>query len=418
MDNLLAKRPAHVPADHVVDFDLYAPPEAKQDFHASWKSLHAPGVPPIVWTPRHGGHWIVTRNPLINEVISDYEHFSNNNIIIPKEAAKDSKLLPTTIDPPVHRPFRNLLNSSLGPKTISRNEEQIRAVAVSLIEGVQRDGGCNFTTAYAEKFPLQVFLRMIDLPLEDAAKLKEWSDQMLRPTPGRDWGADQNGFAWGVRNFFEYLTPYIEERTGKDGEDVLSRLINGTIDGRALTRQEALQLSAQVLIAGLDTVVNFLGFAMLYLATHAEARRQLVNDPSLIPAAIDEMVRRFGVVTIGREVVHDMEYAGVQLKAGDMVAIPTQLSGLDDKVNDNPMEVNFHRSASEHTSFGNGPHRCPGAHLARLEIRVTLEEWLARIPEFEVAPGEQVSFTGGIVAVVDALPLVWDVATTREVETA
>ncbi len=161
------------------------------------------------------------------------------------------------------------------------------------------------------------------------------------------------------------------------------------------------------MLAGLDTVVNFLGFAMMHMARSPDQRRELVAQPELIPEAVEELLRRFPIVTMAREVVGDFEYRGVFLKKGDMIATPTPLGGIDDQANACPMDVDFHRQTREHVTFGNGSHRCPGAFLARAEIRITLEEWLRRIPEFEIEPGHPISFTPGGVAVVDALPLLW-----------
>lgn len=408
------ERPAHIPESRVVDFDLYAPPGVRDDFHAAWKTLQAPGMPDIVWTPRNGGHWIVTRNRLIDQVMNDYQKFSSNFIVIPKEATVDNKFLPTMVDLPEHRKYRILMNSSLSPKAVSAAESTIRRIAIKLIETVRQDGRCNFTSDYAELLPIQIFLGMADLPMTDAALLRSWSDQMLRPHPGTDWGDDRNGFARGARLFFEYLSPVIDARVGGDGDDLLSRLINGQVDGRSLTKHEALQITTQTVIAGVDTVVNFLGFVMHYLATHPKERAELVADPELIPVAVEEMFRRYPIVVIGREVAADIEFEGVQLKQGDMVCTPTPLGGLDETANRCPMDVDLRRESMIHTTFGSGSHKCPGAHLARTEIRITLEEWLGRIPDFSLAPGAEITFTGGVVAVVDALPLVWDAGATTD----
>jgi cytochrome P450 len=400
-------RPTHVPPDRVVDFDIYAPPGATGDYHRAWKALQAAHVPDLIWTPRNGGHWIATRNRVIGEVMADYTHFANTTQVVPKAAGGGYTLLPTTLDPPAHRPYRTLLNSSLSPRVVRQLEEPIRGISRELIASVQAAGRCDFIKAYAELFPVRVFFSMVDLPMTDAPMLKQWSDEMLRPPKGVDWGTDGTGFARGIRLFSEYLEPHVDARMGGSGDDMLTRLVNGEVEGRPLTRDEALQLTSQVLIAGLDTVVNFLGFAMLHLARHAEQRRELVADPSLIPDAVEELLRRYPIVVIPREVVVDIEFHGVQLKQGELVATPTPLGGIDDHDNDRPMEVDFHRSGGEHVTFGNGPHRCPGANLARTEVRITLEEWLAHIPEFEIEPGSTIRFTPGSVAVVDTLPLVW-----------
>lgn len=407
-DPFLVERPPHVPEGVVVDFDMYAPPNVDQGFHEAWLALRQPGTPDLVWTPRNGGHWMAMRGALVNEVLSNHEHFSSRIIVVPKIIGEQHRLIPTTIDPPAHRPYRVLLNSSLSPKAIGGAEARIRSTAIELIEAVRTKGQCNFTTDYAEQFPVRIFMGIVDLPLQDAPQLKFWSDCMVRH------GMPMS-FADARAAFYDYVAPYIDQRLGGAGEDMLSRMINGQVDGRALTREESLALVVQVLIAGLDTVVNFLGFVMLYLARTPDQRAVLAADPSLIPAAVDELFRRFPIVTIGREVRADMVVAGMNVKAGEIIITPTPLSGTDERMNEEPLKVDFHRKSMEHTTFGNGHHKCPGAHLARTEIRVTLEEWLQRIPEFSVAPGTVLKFGGGIVGTVNGLPLVWDVAKTKVV---
>jgi camphor 5-monooxygenase len=399
--------PEHVPQDRIIEFDIYNPPNAQKDFHSSWKALQVDDIPELVWSAHNGGHWIATRNHVLNEILGDYQHFANTASILPKSAYGDLGLLPVTLDPPEHRPYRILLNSSLAPNTIKEAESGIRNIAVQLIESFRDDGHCDFITQFSTLFPVRVFLNMADLPLADAPLMKGWSDQMLRPEPNTDWGEDQSGWRRGIRLFREYLEPLVVDRMGSGRTDILTQIVSGEINGRPVNLEEALQLTVLVVLAGLDTVVNFLGFAMLHLARAPEQRRELVADPGLIPEAVEEFLRRFPIVTMAREVVDDYEYCGVLLKKGDMIATPTPLGGIDDQANACPMNVDFHRQSREHVSFGNGPHRCPGAFLARSEIRITLEEWLHRIPEFEIEPGHQVTFTAGGVAVVNALPLVW-----------
>ena len=146
------------------------------------------------------------------------------------------------------------------------------------------------------------------------------------------------------------------------------------------------------------------------MARNPTARRELREHPERLPVAIMELARRFPLVTVGRELRHDMEFAGATLKKGEMIMAPTILHGLDETENPNPLHVDFARADVKHSTFGSGSHTCPGAHLARTETRIVLEEWLARIPEFRIAPGHLISYTGGIVGSVDALPLVWDTA--------
>lgn len=397
----LEHHPAHVPTERVVDFDMYAPPGVAEDFHKAWQTLQAPDLPDIVWTPRNGGHWIATRAAVIAEVMADYERFSNRTIMIPKALGADHNLIPTTLDPPEHRPYRALLNDAMARSVIEPLEGTIRRIAIELIEDVRMKGGCNFTTDYAEAYPIRIFLSLMELPLEDAPRTKYWSDQLLRPDGSMT-------FEQAMKQLFDYLEPFVDERRGKNGSDMLSRLVNGKVGRRDLTNEEAMKLSAQVLIAGLDTVVNFLGFVMLHLARNPRDRAALAQDRALIPDAVEEFLRRFPIVSIGREINRDIEFHGATLKAGEMIAIPTPLAGLDDRTNENPLAVDFHRASNRHLTFGTGAHLCPGRHLARTEVRITLEEWLRRIPEFSLTPGAVITFTSGIVGVVDTLPLRWD----------
>jgi cytochrome P450 len=395
-----ALRPAHVPAERVVDFDIYRPPGVETDFHASWQRLQAPGLADIVWTPHNGGHWIAVRGAVIRDIFANHDKFSSRVILVPKAVGELHNMIPTTVDPPLHQRYRTLLNDSLAPRAVGKLEAQIRATASSLIDAVAGEGHCDFTSAYAEIFPLRIFMSLVDLPNGDIPMLKHWADQTVRPDGSMP-------FEVAKQNICDYLEPYIEARTGGEGVDLISRMINRPIEGRALSREEALNLTSQVMIAGLDTVVNFLGFAFMFMAKNRSHRERLAADRALIPAAVEELLRRFPIVTIAREVKHTLEYHGVRLAQGEMIVVPTPLVGTDERLNERPLEVDFDRPTAQHATFGHGRHMCPGAHLARLELRITIEEWLARIPEFEIAPGAQLRFSGGIVGVVAELPLVW-----------
>lgn len=170
-----------------------------------------------------------------------------------------------------------------------------------------------------------------------------------------------------------------------------------------------LGLVSLLLLGGLDTVVNLLGFMMLHLAQHPDKVAELREDPVKLKRAAEEMFRRFPVVSDARTVAYDMEFHGVQMKRGELILLPTALHGLDERANDNPWDLEFSRGSPKHSTFGQGPHRCAGMHLARLEVIVTLEEWLKRIPEFRVAPDSKPLFLAGIIGTVKNVQLEWDV---------
>lgn len=405
-DNVLAPhltpRPAHVAPERVVDFDFFAPPRVADDFHAAWTTLQAPGIPDVVWTPHNGGHWIATRGDLVGDVFADYQTFSSRVVTIPKERGEAYRMLPTTLDPPEHRPVRNLLNRSLSPVAVNRQAEMIRAICVDLIEAIQPRGECDLLADFAAHFPIRVFMQMVDLPSEDAPLMKYWTDQVVHPDGSMTLEET-------MANFHAYLGPVVEARRGQGGDDVLSDIVNAQIKGRELSLEEMLNLLMQFMMGGLDTVYNFLAFSFLFLARHPGHRQQLLDDPELIPGAVNELLRRFPLVSMAREVREDIDWHGAQLKKGEMIICASPLVGNDERLNPDPLSVDFGRKGGQHATFGKGHHICPGAHLTQVEMRITLTEWLARIPHFELAPGARISMHGGIVGSMETLPLVWTV---------
>jgi cytochrome P450 len=394
--------PPHVDPSQVVDINIYALPGQERDFHAAWKALQD-ASPDIVWTPQNEGHWIALRGDILAEVQSDHERFSNRVIILPKSVGEGHGLIPTTIDPPEHRPYRKLLNDGMALGKVRAMHDSIRAVAGELIDGFVAEGRCDFTRDYALVFPIRIFMALTDVPMADAEKIMFWAACMTRP--------DQPlSFDEAKANFYEYLAPVIEARRAQPGEDLLSHLINTPmVDGRVVGHDEALALCTQILIAGVDTVVNFLSFAMLTIAADPALQSELRGrEFNGVLAATHELFRRFGLVIIARTVRHDMEFHGAQLKAGELVCIPTQVHGLDERINPEPMTVDLARKSARHSAFGSGPHMCPGQELARAEVAITIEEWLKRIPEFRVAADADTGISGGIVAQVNRLVLEWD----------
>jgi camphor 5-monooxygenase len=399
--------PPHVAPQQVVDFDIYQPMLAGLDLHESWRALQESGAPDVVWTPQNGGHWMVLRGKLITKVLQDYRTFSSRVVLVPKNSVGEAyRAVPITLDPPQHRPVRSLLNEDFSPLKIKSREDSIRAMAVEMIESFRLKGRCDFVRDFAEQMPLRIFMQMVELPFADAPRLKYLADQYTRGQPGVSY--EDVG-----RELMEYIQPIVRERRGKTGSDMLSHIINGTIEGRPLTDDEAGNLSVQVLVAGLDTVVNVMSFIMLFLARSPESRRALSADLGRLSSSLQELLRRFSIVTVAREVTRDLDFEGAHLKRGEMMVVPTLLHGLDARENPDPMTVNFKRSSVNHSIFGVGIHICAGAHLARTEIRIMLEEWLTRIPDFSVDPDSDIKFLGGIVATVKPFSLVWDVASTR-----
>ncbi len=399
-DTAAAPLPDHVPRGLVTDFDIYAPASPGEDFHAAWVRVQAEAPAPFLWSPRYGGHWIALRGADVFEVFSDFERFSSvRNVLPPYE--RPVALGALTFDPPEHAPFRAYLNEGLSPRAVRGLEGEVRQLAEGRVDEIAPRGRCDFVVEFADVLPLTVFLRLVDLPLADRAMLAGWAAENTRnPDPER-----RNAAARSIRS---YLRPVLAERRERPGDDMLSRLVTSQIDGRPITDAEALGAAAHLTIAGLDTVSSLLGFVMRFLATHPDHRRALVENPALRPGAVKELIRRFPLVIQAREVRRDLEMHGVAMRAGDLISAPTMFYNLDPAIYPAPLDVDWTRPVTATCTFGAGIHRCPGAPLGQRELAITLDAWLARIPDFELdpaEPGPQVQ--GGIVATLDRLPLRW-----------
>lgn len=400
----LAAPPRDVPADRIVDFDIYNPFKGQHDLHVAWTQLRDSTPHALVWTPHNGGHWIALDPDLIVDVLGDATRFSSLNVLVPKETAGAAyRFLPLSLDPPEHFPYRAILNESLYGPAVHPLEPAVRALTASLIDGFAKKGECDFTHEFAEQLPLRVFMKLVDLPIEDLPVLKQMADQFTRPdgsmTPQQ--AADR---------FADYIRPVLAARRGTERTDLLTNITRGEVFGRKVTDDEAVRLAIQVLVGGLDTVVNFMSFTMQMLAQAPDLQARLAADPALMGSAIQECLRRLPLVASGREVKADIDVDGVRLRQGDMVIAPTELYALNPRMNDDPMRFDVDRRSRSMIAFGSGHHICPGQFLARMEMKVLLEEWFKRIPRFELAPGEHIRHRGGIVGGCEPYKLRWRLA--------
>jgi cytochrome P450 len=399
----LSPVPAHVPARLVFDFDVYNAAGPDEDFHLALKRLHEPDVPEVFWTPRQGGHWVLTRGEDIHKAFADVEHFSNHALTVPRATQPPVPMYPIFLDPPEHTAYRALLNPWFSPKAVSTLEAKARALAVRLVEEIKPRGRCDFVTEFAQHLPIQVFMSIVNVPASDREQLLEWADGMVRPEKREDVHET-------IKYIFAYASQKIAERRAQPGDDLISALTRAEVNGKPMSHEEVMGMVSLVLIGGMDTVVSAMSFAANFLAGSPTHRQQLIQNPDLIPKAVDELLRRFPVVNQGRLVVKDIEIKGAPMKAGDMVIMPTTLHGLDERKFPNPLEVDFERPMPIHSTFGNGPHRCPGSNLGRTELKIFLQEWLPRIPDFRHDPVGKVGMSSGVNATIYRLPLVWDVA--------
>ncbi len=391
--------PAHVPESLVRNFD-FLQPEVEGDLYDWWNRLH--DAPEIFFTPRHGGHWVTTRHDDISHVLETWETFSSQQMTVPK-GTHQFPSPPIMYDPPLHTDFRRLLAPFFTPKSIGGLELKARDLSVKLIDQVAAKGACEFVAELSLEMPIGIFLGLVDLPDSDRLDLLVTAEKMAR-------GRTHEEQAEGFMEAYQYLGGVFAARRENPGADILSYAMQGTIDdGRHLTEMELLGLGALLLVGGLDTVAGMMGFIMLHLARTPAHQDLLASNPDLIPAAIEELMRRHQIANVARLVVKDTVLNGVVMKEGDMVLTPTSMAGLDDRRYPDPMTIDFAREDKRSLVFGKGPHQCIGAFLARTELRVFFAEWLKRVPRFRIAPGEVPVTVPGRANAVSYLPLVWDI---------
>jgi len=398
----LTPPPTHVPPELVYDLDIFNLEGAKQGVHEAWKRVQRE-APRIFWTPRNGGLWMVTRARDIQVVQQDTEHFSMKWSLVPNNP-RPFPAPPMDFEPPEHGPWRMLISPAFSPKVVAEVEETVRAFTVELIERMLPRGECEFVGEFTKVLPIVVFLTMMQLPITDREQLLPFADAIVKsPHPTKIHEARLALKA--------YIGRVVEDRKANPRDDLFTKIINGKINGQQIPQDHAVGMMTLLLSGGLDTVKNLMGFIAHFLATHPGHVKQLVDDPELIPHAMEELMRRHGVSNTARKVLKDIEFCGVQLKAGDQIQQISGMFGLDDETVPDPMTVDFSRPAPiPHATFGHGPHRCPGSILAKREIQVWLQEWLPRIPAFRVKPGTTPQQDAGMVNNFSELWLSWDAA--------
>lgn len=320
----------------------------------------------------------------------------------------EQPLLPLEVDPPLHSSYRRILNPHFVPRRIEQLEPQIREAVTDLLDGFAARGSCDFHAEFATPLPSSIFLALMGLPAAELTMFLQWRDNTIRPAvePG-DWESAERIRRETAAAISSYFRQLIAERRAAPDDSLLSAIVHAEVDGRALDETELLGICHLLLLGGLDTVTATLDCMVAHLATHPEQRRQLADDPACIPSAVEELLRWLTpVMVVPRTVKVDTEVAGVSLAAGDGVALALGSANLDDQAF-GPPDLDLHRPANKHVAFGAGAHLCLGAHLARLELRVALEELHQRVPDYRIAEGAEVHFSTGI-RQADSLPLTFD----------
>jgi cytochrome P450 len=324
----------------------------------------------------------------------------------------DRPMIPQQIDPPVQTRYRKILDPRFSRKRMLEIEPAVRASAGELLDAFVGKGECDFSQQYAVPLPCQAFLHLLGLPINDLPELIRLKDGIIRPQILAKNALDTDEVntirADCGKEIYGYFQTLIKERKQAPGDDLMSYLLDVELDGDKLSQNDILDISYLFILAGLDTVTATLSCSIAYLAANPNQREEIVRNPEGIDAAIEELLRwETPVAGVPRLVKEDVEIAGTQIKQGEMVMLLLGAANIDPSEFEASDEVNFDRSRNRHIAFGGGPHRCLGSHLARMELRVGLEEWHRRVPNYRIRDDEVLAYTPGI-RDIRYLPLVWD----------
>lgn len=398
--------PDHVPPDLVVDLDMYALPGKDDDPQMAWMSFAEADKGPVVWSPYNGGHWVATQSEDIISIYKDQANWSSYDISAPKHPGP--RLIPLEADPPLHAGYRKSIMPTFAPKALTTLEPDARALAVAYIESFRSRGSCDFLGEFGLKFPITVYMGLMGMPPEDGPGLNDLLDSSVK-------SADLAHTMEVYGEIAAYIGKHVDDRLANPRDDGLTRITQGKhVDGQAFTHDEARMVAQMVTQGGLDSVAMHLSFIALHLATHDEHRRYVRDNLDTLDHVINEYARRYYIPNQMRTVPVDRTFHGVELKAGDLIAINPALYNFDEQLFPEPEEVRFDRPAHVNMTFGAGPHACPGANLTKLEVRIFLQEWLTRIPDFSVDPEVPVFKRSGQLHGINQLSLRWPVPTADE----
>ncbi len=368
-----------------------------------WDDLR--GRCPVARTERFGGAWLPTRYEDVQAIAYDTEHFTSRSIIVsnyrpPLDLAPVGGVPPISSDPPFHHDARKLLLPAFTKANVAKQAITTEAFCHSLIDGLAGRDVVDAATEYAMHIPMRVISDMLGFPPEDGPKFAEFVESALEGANGTPEERQESG-----AQLFDYLLEQIRDHIANPREDLTTYLINAELYGQKLSPQHVAGTMALLLIAGIDTTWSAIGSSLWHLAKNPEDRKRLVEDSSLRAAAVEEFLRAYAPVTMARLVKEDVELGGVEMKKEDWVLLPFPAANRDPERFEDADKVIIDRQVNRHAAFGLGIHRCVGSHLARMELRVALEVWLDRIPEFSLVEDEPTRWSVGQIRGPRALPM-------------
>lgn len=395
--------PAHVPPELALEWQLGPEAVGEDPFETIIPRMHAgpdiiyavnglaPGMP----------SWVLCRAEDIRAVFLDAEHFTSaGRPTLSHMLGEDWQVIPVDTDGADHQWYRAMLNPLLSPQRVLALEAQMRELARELIADFVKQGRCEFIGQFARPLPVTIFLRMMGFPVERMEEFLTWEAGIIS-------GTSLEERQWAVTNIKAFLMEAIAERRAHPGKDLLSELAAREVAGRMATDIELFGMAINLFLGGLDTITSMAGWHFRHLAMHPADQAMLRANPEMVPTALEELLRAFGLVTMNRICTKAYTIRGITFMPGDTVTVSTALAARDPAAYEAPGEIRLDREPI-HTTFAYGRHRCLGSHLARKELTVMLQEFLAAVPEFRIEPGAEVPMHLGAQMGIDALPLVWE----------
>ena len=383
-------------SDWATDFD-HTDPEWVADPYPIWDELRTSC--PVAHTDRYGGTWLPVRHDDVAAVAYDTEHFTSRSVVVseirpgPDDLPAPIGLAPPiTSDPPFHPLARRLLLPAFAPKRIEALEPFTRELCVELLDATAGEAQIDAAVDYAQHIPLRVIVRMLGFPQEDADLFRRFIRMVLEDV---DQSAEERQAIVDAGELDAYIDARIAEHVADPQDDLTSFLLDAELDGNKLDPDHVRGTMVLLMIAGIDTTWSAIGASLWHLAQNPADRRRLAAEPELMATAVEEFLRAYAPVTMARLVATDFDFRGRHMKEGDWLLLPFPAANRDPEHFSDADKVQIDRAENRHAAFGLGIHRCIGSNLARMELRVALEEWMKRYPEFEVVDPAEVTWSAG-----------------------
>jgi cytochrome P450 len=387
------------------DFDHLNPPLGPDGTpYEYWESVRDESIETdtaIGWSEQHGGYWITAGWDASREIHHNTASFSNTESTFPKYGTPSGEpLMLAEMDDPTHKKYRKVVQAPFSPKNAEYRNDQVRGAANRLIDKVI-DAGRADMCEVTDYLPERVTAIILGLPEEDGAKYRRWVHAMVQSA------TDPEGAAPDLAEMKEYWNSSVDERRLRRTGDLLTEIVHAEADGVRLNNTELLDLFSILLLGGIDNTSRLLATMFWRLGWDKELRRRLARDPGLIPFAVEEFLRLDGPAMVFRLVTEPVTVAGVNMEPGQIVALAHPVSNRDPRQFPNPDAFVADRSPNRHFALGLGIHRCLGLHLVKVEARIMLEEWVKRVPEFELDPERKPVWKAGQVGAMIEVPIVF-----------